>query len=143
MSRAKLKRISRLVGLRERDRDLAQAKLAEAVRGTASARVALDAAREAWRVEAEAAAATNTIQVSEFALLRAHLRSLQRAVELATRRLADAEGREREARDATTLAQRELRKMELWHETESARELAEANRRDQATTDEFAARIMQ
>jgi len=143
VSRTKLKRIARLATLRERERDTAQARLAEARRATEACRREVAELEERWRAEADSVAAATSLPVSEFALLRAHLQALRRAVVQASLRLAAAEEVEQRELEATTLAQRELRKMEIWNETEVARQQAEENRKDQELTDELTARIVQ
>jgi flagellar export protein FliJ len=143
MSRQRLKRIARLVALRESARDAAQAKLAEARRMTEAARNELAEAETAWRVEADAVAAETALPASEFALRRAHLQWLRRAIDRAAERLRLSEEHEHKELEATTQAQRELRKMEVWSETETARHQLEENRKDQILTDELAARIVQ
>ncbi|MBM4376310.1 MAG: flagellar FliJ family protein [Deltaproteobacteria bacterium] len=142
MSARRLERIARLIRLRERARDEAQAKLAEARRATEAARDEVRRATQRWQDEVASADAETAVPMSEFALWRMHLQSLRREVECAATRLDSAERREADELATTTEAQRELRKMELWRESEADRMRTDALRGDQALSDEIAARIV-
>lgn len=143
MSQRRLARIARLVTIRERERDVAQAMLAEARRATEQAQRAVEEAIRRWEEEAARLDSEPDRPVSEFALGRMHLRSLQHEIERARAHLRSAMEHEAKALETTTAAQRELRKMEVWRENETERVRLEEQRRDQNLTDEFAARIVQ
>jgi flagellar export protein FliJ len=138
--RQKLKRIGRLVDVRERERDGAQAELAAAKRATESALAAVQRAEESWNGEASKAAGAAPMAVHEFALQRMHLLTLRRAIDLARADHERAQTHEQAMLEAATAAQRELRKMEIWREAETERQRVERERVDQITTDEIAAR---
>jgi flagellar export protein FliJ len=142
VSAVRLARIARLLRLRERERDEAQAKLADARRATEAAREDVHRATLRWQEEVARSEADGDVPVSEFALRRMHLQSLRREIDRATARLRSAEAREARELAATTAAQRELRKMEVWSENEANRLRVEEQRRDQGLTDEIAARIV-
>ncbi len=140
----RLKRINRLVTIRERDRDSARGELAEATRDAESAKHAHEQAASRWEVEADEVAAVDSVgSIHEFAEQRRHLNALKREVDRANRQRKEAEAVQDDKRVAATDAQRELRKMELWSEAQAERIRLDDKRRDQKTTDEIASQIVQ
>jgi flagellar biosynthesis chaperone FliJ len=83
------------------------------------------------------------VSIHDFAVQRMHLHTLRREADRAQLRHHQACAVEHEKLEATTAAQRELRKMELWSESETEKQRTEHERVDQKTTDEIAARIVQ
>ncbi len=142
-NRQKLKRIGRLIELRGRERDRAHGELATAQRATEVATLAVAAADRRWNDEAASDEAAAPNSVHEFGLRRMHLLSLRREVDLAKERREVALNAERLKLEAATHAQRELRKMEIWRESETERQRVESELADQHVTDEMAARIVQ
>jgi flagellar export protein FliJ len=139
----RLKRIQRLVDLRERERDSARGELADAQRHAARAQARHESAERRWADEADAAAEPGEVaSMRDFAESRMHLDSLRRVADRASEQRRRAEGEEDRKRDAATEAQRELRKMELWSEAQEDRLRELGLRADQRVTDELAARIV-
>lgn len=141
-SRQKLKRIVRLVALRERARDGAQAELAAAQRACETAQARVQGAERRWNEEATKTQDAALDSVHEFGLRRMHLASLRREIELAKEVHEQRLLVERQKIDAAIHAQRELRKMELWGDSEAELLRVEGERADQQLTDELAARIV-
>ncbi len=140
----RLKRINRLVTVRERDRDSARGELAEATRDAESAKDAHEQAASRWEDQADEVASVEEVRSAhEFAQQRSHLNALRREVDRADRQRQQAEAVQDDKRGAATAAQQELRKMEIWSETQAERIRVDDQRRDQKTTDEIAARIVQ
>lgn len=142
-NKQRLDRIQRLVNIRERDRDEKRGALSEAQRQTELARAAQQDAETTWQERAAGVGATTVTSASEFAENRMHLADLKKHAE--HRRIAheEAEQEESERRSDAQDAQRELRKMELWSESEAEKIRKERARQDQIVTDELAALLSQ
>lgn len=140
----RIKRIDRLVSIRERDRDSARGELAEAQRRVDDASRTHAAAEDRWNAEADrTTAAPEQLSIQDFALQRMHLSTLRRDAERAQHRHERAVKDEDKKRELATFAQTELRKMELWSDAERERQRVEAQTRDQKITDEHAAQLVQ
>ncbi len=139
----RIRRIDRLVSIRERDRDSARGELADAQRRAEDASRSRAAAEDRWQAEAELTAAPpEQLSIQDFALQRMHLSTLRREAERAQHRHERAVKDEDKKRELATFAQTELRKMELWSDTERERQRVEAQSRDQKITDEHAAQLV-
>ncbi|MEM1029386.1 MAG: hypothetical protein AAF928_04025 [Myxococcota bacterium] len=131
-------RIARLVWLKERRRDAAQAYLAKA---EAEARAAAEAAEQAEQRFEDAAEDPSAGPLSAWIVARQHVTSLgvQAAGAQTARRSAEEEAGAR--RSQAHHAERELRKMERWSEAERARARVAGQRKEQGATDELAAQL--
>ena len=136
----RIDRIQRLISLKQRDRDSAQGALADAQRKAA---VAADKHREAetrWEDEADDVAELQAADsVREFAERRSHLNALRRKANHADQKRDQSSRTEESKRAEATDAHREVRKMELWSESEVERIRVKTARNDQRATDEIAA----
>jgi flagellar export protein FliJ len=139
----RIKRIERLASLRERERDSARGELANAQRATERAERAHEEAENRWVEEVADSESDAPVSIHDFAVQRMHLHTLRREADRAQLRKEQAQAHEQQKLEAATAAQRELRKMELWSESEIERQRTEHERLDQKITDELAARIVQ
>jgi hypothetical protein len=143
VTKQKLKRIERLVSLKERRRDVLQGVLAGAERTTRAHWEVLSAAEDRWLREIARAVATGGAQVHEMLAERMHLETLRERADLAHHEHRRAlENQERCAADVRH-AERELRQMERWSETVNDALRSAQERRERIDTDELAARITQ
>jgi len=134
-------RIQRLRNLRERARDEKRGALAKAQQRKEVAQLAHEEAETTWQERAAGIAAPTITNAADFAANRMHLADLKLQAEHHRLEREAAEQEESERRDETQVAQRELRKMELWGESENEKIRKEQARRDQILTDEMAAQI--
>jgi len=140
--RKKLGRIQRLVWLKERRRDAAQAQLAEArARANAAAERAEDAEQRFEHEAADSDAPPSDTPMSDWMVQRQHVTALGLEAEDAHHVRCQAESTAAERRGEVHHAERELRQMERWSEVEGARAELEGQRREQSATDELAAQI--
>ncbi|MSP25688.1 MAG: hypothetical protein EXR75_11090 [Myxococcales bacterium] len=140
----RVKRIERLLSIRERDRDSARGQLADAQRRTEDARIVRSDAEVRWTSEVERTAVpVENASIQDFALQRMHLNTLRRVADRARLKLEHAATEEDRKRDTATVAQREVRKMELWSDAERERQRVETLSFEQKLSDEHAAQLVQ
>ncbi|MEZ4440222.1 MAG: hypothetical protein R3B72_14090 [Polyangiaceae bacterium] len=139
MSRS-LKRIQRLVELRKRGSDAAQAALAQAKRQAAVAEQMRLQAEQAWRHRAQELAGTREMSAADFAHAHAHLQSLDaRAQQARDAELAEAAA-VRERHSEAVRADQELQKTERWSDRVETRIRQQSDRAERLRDDEIAAR---
>ncbi len=139
MSRERLTRIKRLVSVRERYRDSAQAALSDANRRVQHADAEHAEAECSWSERAEAAVQDLPQSVDELVDQRNHLASLRQSADHALHRRCRAAEQEDARRGEALRAQQELRKMELWSGAVAESLRADEARAEQRKTDELAA----
>jgi len=140
----KLGRIQRLVWLKERRRDAAQAHLAKARAEAAAAAERADRAQQRFEQQAEQQVEQHDdvdASVSDWVVQRQHVTGLGIQADGAHVERQQAEDVATERRGDVHHAERELRKMEKWSEVEEARAELESQRLEQGATDELAAQI--
>lgn len=140
MSNSRRSRIERLVAVRARQLEAAQTALGAALRDARCAEEARDASERAWldrTLTLERAPAPTMDALVE---ARAHLDGLRRQADLAGLSLLRARGSLSAARNACLLADRELKKLEIWRDQLAEAERLNEARRERLVTDEVAAR---
>lgn len=141
--RKRLGRIKRLVWLKERRRDAAQAHLAQAQAEAQAAAQRADDAEQRFEEQAAADsdAPPSSAPLSDWIVQRQHVTDLGLQAEGAHAERRQAESTAAERQGDVHHAERELRQMEKWSEVEKARAELEGQRREQGATDELAAQI--
>ena len=133
-----MKRIERLVDVKQRAALAAEAALATALASTAAAEQLLLATEKSWATALDAAAHAAT--TGDLADLDARSRSLHMAVQRAEALLAARRRDEQGLRDEVTAARTELRRFEMWSDRVTAAAVAEADRMARIVEDDLAAR---
>jgi len=129
VSKTRMRRIRRLVKLRERCLNVARGHLSDATRQERSARMVHERAEDSWGRRADEVVDSPPDSVGDMAEQREHLRALRDDVERARAKWSDAASTESQRRDEVLEARRELEKMERWsEEVGEAMRLAEAKR---------------
>lgn len=132
------RRIARLVSMKQRCADAADAEVAAARRATEAAESARALARAASEDAAKRATAVTTS--TDLAVNDAWIRTLEKAVMRANAAVAIAKQHEARAQARATSAHVELRKFETWEENTLAAVAMEAKRVARVAEDELAAR---
>jgi lambda repressor-like predicted transcriptional regulator len=131
--------IGRLVDIKQRAVEAAEAAFALACQATKSAEQARDRAEAVWvRVASEDA--TGVGIVADLADRDVQLRALRRAADAAARNIALAKKHETGAREAIVAAKIEHRRYETWLERMTAAHAAEVRRTERVAEDEVTAR---
>lgn len=137
----RVKRAAPLVAVRARVVDEKRTAFATAARAARSARETAVRAEAAWEQQVAHVGASTHATVSEHAEARAHLESLRRVAMREAQLAAAAERDEHTAREALLVAERELKKIEIWRDGLIEEERAIAERIERLAADELAARV--
>lgn len=132
------KTITRLVEIKRRNAELAEAKYAAARSDVMSAERASMLLENAWRAAIDANEAIGSTADLERRDL--HIRALRRAVDEGERTCCLKRARERETHAAMIEASIELRRFETWLEREAREQSLEARRIERIAEDEVASR---
>ena len=136
----RMKRIKKLVDLRERHVDAAHAEKIRAEKEAALAARRAEEASDSWRAQAAALANEQAISMADYAAASAHLRALDATAKAAEQQHAQQVAEVAERRAKLVAARRELEKTERWSENVDGRERAERARAERRAEDEVAAR---
>jgi hypothetical protein len=140
MDRARLKRVEKLVEMRQAAADVARGAFADARRAAERAHEGHEAGRAAWAARAEEIAGARYRDIDELVAARAHLETLRLREAALARAAAAADAVEATRREECLSAERELSKLERWRASLLDQERAEEARRERLQTDEIAAR---
>lgn len=139
MSADRLRRADRLVELRKRAVDLAQAADAEATRAVSEAEELARMAEARWS-NAAAEPPHARLSSAEFAAESAWIHGLRERADRAEVRATEARKEAAQKRAELVEAKGELRKIELWREGLAAKARAVTERKERLAADEVAAR---
>lgn len=140
MSAERVRRAERVVELRRRVVDEAQAAAAGAARRVIEAAAAARAAEDLWSREGAAPSAAR-LSSAELAEASAWLRALQVRAARAAAQVTAARAAAQVSHEALTGARAELRRIELWRDGLVAADRAAQDRKDRVAADEVAARV--
>lgn len=141
MSAERVRRAERVVELRRRAVDAAQATAADAARRVIEAEGAARAAEDLWTREG-AAPADASRSSAELAEASAWLRALRVRADRAAAAAGEARAAAARSREALTEARAELRRIELWRDGLVAAARAAQDRKERVAADEVAARVV-
>lgn len=136
----RMKRIKKLVDLRERHVDAAQAEKIRADQQAALAAKRAEEASDSWRARAAALASEEAMSMADFAAASAHLQALDASAKAAEQHRDQQVAEAAERREKLVAARRELEKTERWSDNVHERERAERARAERRVEDEIAAR---
>ena len=135
------KTIERLVAMKRRSVEGAEAALASARTATLEAEDAQSRADRAWLAAHEGSEMCSAIvTVADLEVRDAELRHLRKAVDRSELELASARTREAEAQVVVTVVRTDLRRFEIWMERQAMVQDLEKRRQARLAEDEIAAR---
>lgn len=136
----RMKRIQKLVNLRERHVDAAHAEKVRAEKEATLAARRAEEASDSWRARAAALTGEGEMSMADYAAASAHLRALDANAKAAEQQHAHQVAEVAQRREQLVSARRELEKTERWSENVHGREQAARARAERRTEDEIAAR---
>jgi predicted glycoside hydrolase/deacetylase ChbG (UPF0249 family) len=139
MTDARLVRAQKLFALRERELEANKNNLALAVVATLNAKQAAEAGERAW-LEAVDTPGKDLATLSDHEDHHQHLHLLRAAAERLARAFEEARLKEDHVRLAVAHATKELKKVELWHQSILDSVNEDERRKDMKANDELAAR---
>ena len=136
----RMRRIKKLVDLRERHVDSARAEKLRAEKEATLAARRAEEASDSWRARAAALAGERAMSVADYAAASAHLQTLDATAKAAEQQHQAQIAALAERREQLVSARRELEKTERWSSNVAEREQAERTRAERRAEDEIAAR---
>jgi flagellar biosynthesis chaperone FliJ len=140
VSAERVRRAERVVELRRRAVEAAQASVAEAARRVIEAEDAARAAEDQWSRDGSAPVAAS-LSSAELADASGWLRALRGRADRAAAQAAEARAAAQRSQEALVGARAELRRIELWRDGLVAAVRAAQDRKDRVAADEVAARV--
>ena len=136
----RMKRIKKLVDLRNRHVDAAHAEKIRAEKDAAIAAKRAAEASDTYKERATSLTNEEAMSVADYAAASAHLRTLDATAQRAQQQHAQQVAEVVERREQLVVARRELEKTERWSDNVEQRERADRARAERRTEDEIAAR---
>ncbi len=140
MSGERVRRAERIVDLRKRDVELAQAVCAKATMAAQEAEQAARDAEQAWMSAGETTSDGSCASSTDLAESSAWLRTLKLRADRAAARSREARKEVEQAHASLVAARSELRRIELWRDGLASAERAVTDRKERIASDEVAAR---